>query len=61
MDKKELAELIARVEAMQQQVLSFSRDLAKLAIRLRFLPISQSSNDSDDGMEDAPVSTPRGM
>ena len=61
MDKKELAELVRKIEAMQASMVIMQREMAEIANRLRFIPVSDASS-SDDDMEDAlntPRSTPR--
>lgn len=54
MDKKELAALLRKLEAMQASMVIMQREMAEIAARLRFIPVSESSDvSSDSDLEDA--------
>lgn len=57
MDKKELAELLLKLETMRVAMARMQQDLLEIASKLRFIPVSEVSS-SDDDMEDA-LNTPR--
>ena len=48
MDKKELAELIIKIQAMQATMAIMQSEMAEIASRLRFIPVSETSSSSDD-------------
>ena len=47
MDKKELAELIAKIEYMRLKLVLMESEFADLSSKLRFIPVSASSSSSD--------------
>ena len=57
MNKKELAELVRKIAAMQAAMVVMQQQMAEIANRLRFIPVCEASS-SDDDMEDA-LNTPR--
>ena len=57
MDKKELAELLLKLETMRVAMARMQQDLLEIASKLRFIPVSEVSS-SDDDMEGA-LNTPR--
>ena len=52
MDKKELATLIRKIEAMQAAMAIMQREMTEIASRLRFIPVSEASSSSDDEVND---------
>jgi len=52
MDKKERDELIMQIEAMKGAMQIMQREMAEIASRLRFIPVSQASSDSDEDVSD---------
>ena len=52
MDKKERDELIMQVEAMKGAMQIMLCQLTEISCRLKFIPVSQASSDSDDDAND---------
>lgn len=52
MDKKERDELIMQVEAMKGAMQIMLRQLTEISSRLKFIPVSQASSDSDEDVSD---------
>lgn len=52
MDKKERDELIMQIEAMKGAMQIMLRQLTEISSRLKFIPVSQASSDSDEDVSD---------
>ena len=52
MDKKERDELIMQIEAMKGAMQIMLCQLTEISSRLKFIPVSQASSDSDEDVSD---------